>query len=182
MLAGESFAPDDSGLLADRARAAELLERFNAIPEREAERAMPILRELLGNLGEGCHVIPPFRCDFGYNVHVDDGAFINFDVAIMDGSPVHIGKRALIGPRSLISTAVHPIDIAERATGRVSSEPVTICDDVWLGAGVIVAPGVTIGEGSVIGAGSVVTHDIPSGVVAVGSPCRVIRQIGQDEG
>ncbi len=181
MVSGRPYDPTDAALLADRARAEKLLRKFNGMLESQWDEAEGVVRELLGTLGAGCHVIPPFRCDFGYNVHLGDGTFVNFDVAVMDGAPVRIGKRALIGPRSTLCTAVHPIDPKARAAGLVSARPIEIGDDVWLGAGVIVNPGVTIGAGTIVGSGSVVTRDIPPNVIAAGSPCRVIRTIDPSE-
>ena len=138
-----------------------------------------ILEELLGHIGEEVIILPPFRCDYGYLLSIGKRSFINYNAIILDSVPVTIGERTWIGPGLQLYTACHPLDAATRTAPRPleSAAPIAIGDDVWLGGGVIILPGVTIGAETVIGAGSVVTHDIPPRVVAVGNPCRVIRQL-----
>lgn len=175
MVAGLPYDPADPELVAERARCRSVLQRFeHAASEAEG---MEILRGLLGQVGAGAMVIGPLRCDYGWNVTLGERAFLNYDVVILDCAPVRIGARALVGPRAQLIAADHPLAPDDRATGLESAAPVTIADDAWIGAGAIVLPGVTVGRGSVVGAGSVVTRDIPVGVVAAGTPCRVLREL-----
>lgn len=158
-----------------------LIERYNATKVSEDEKRTNILKELLGEGGDKCAIKPPFRCDYGKFIEIGEGTFINYDCIILDACKVKIGKHVLIGPRTCIYSASHPVYAPVRATGYDVSKPVTIEDNVWLGGNVVVNPGVTIGQGSVIGAGSVVTKDIPSGVIAAGNPCKVIREINDED-
>ena len=179
MIGGELYYAFDPELIADRLRASLLCERFNATSATQDTERREILEELLGHIGDDVIILPPFRCDYGYLLSIGNRSFINYNAIILDSVPVTIGERTWIGPGLQLYTACHPLDAATRTAPRPleSAEPITIGDDVWLGGGVIILPGVTIGDEAVIGAGSVVTHDIPSRVVAVGNPCRVIRQL-----
>ncbi len=138
--------------------------------------AAALLGELLGRLGDDAWIEPPFHCDYGWNVSLGAGAYLNFGCVILDCNPVRIGANVLLGPYVQVYAAFHPTDPALRRTGRELAAPVTIGDNAWIGGGAIICPGVTIGEHTTIGAGSVVTRDIPAGVVAVGNPCRVLRE------
>jgi maltose O-acetyltransferase len=171
MVAGEVYLATDPQLVADRDRCADLLRGYNA----RADEA--VLRELLGALGTNSYIRPPFYCDYGYNLTLGDDVFMNFNCVALDVVPITIGDRVQMASAVQLLAADHPLDPVERASGREFGSPITIEDDVWLGGGAIVLPGVTIGRASVIGAGSVVTKNIPPGVVAVGNPCRVIREI-----
>jgi maltose O-acetyltransferase len=171
MLAGELYRPGDPELVAERARCERLMRRYNVDGDPEA------LSELLGAVGKETSIRPPFFCDYGYNITLGDNVFLNFNCVILDVVPVTIGDRVQIASAVQLLAADHPLDAQERASGRELGRPITIEDDVWLGGAVVVCPGVAIGRGSVIGAGSVVTKDIPAGVLAVGNPCRVIREL-----
>jgi maltose O-acetyltransferase len=171
MLAGELYVADDPELVAERDRCERLMRHYNAGGDEA------VLRDLLGAIGPDSHVRPPFFCDYGYNITLGANVFLNFNCVILDICAVTIGDRVQIASAVQLLGADHPLDAVERASGREFGQPITIEDDAWLGGGVIVRPGVTIGRASVIGAGSVVTRDIPPGVVAVGNPCRVIREI-----
>lgn len=175
MLAGQLYRADDPELKAEQRRCHALVRAFNH-EEDEAARAA-LLRELLGGFGEGAEIRPPLACDFGYNVTLGAGAFVNFGAVILDCAPVAIGDRAQIGPSVQLLAADHPRELAPRREGLECAAPVTLGADTWLGGGVIVCPGVTVGAGSVIGAGSVVIRDVPAGVVAAGNPCRVVREL-----
>ena len=179
MIKGELYYAADQELIDDRLRASLLCERFNATSATQEADRRRILEELLGHLGEGVTILPPFRCDYGYLLSVGKRSFINYNAIILDSVPVSIGERTWIGPCLQLYTATHPLDAATRTADRPleSAEPITIGNDVWLGGGVIILPGVKVGDEAVIGAGSVVTHDIPRRVVAVGNPCRVIKQL-----
>jgi len=171
MLAGELYDADDPELVADRARCEQLMRRYNA----DGDEA--VLRELLGAIGSGSEVRPPFFCDYGWNITLGDNVYLNFNCVILDVVPVTIGDRVQIASAVQILAADHPREPATRATGLENGRPIAIEDDAWIGGGSILCPGVTVGRGSVIGAGSVVTRDISPGVVAVGNPCRPIRPI-----
>jgi len=175
MLAGELYAAGDPELVADRARCERLQRAFNAQPDRSARER--VLEEWLGAIGLESEVRPPFFCDYGYNIALGANCFLNFNCVVLDVVPVTIGDRVQIASAVQILAADHPLDAAERASGRESGRPIAIEDDVWIGGGAILCPGVTVGARSVIGAGSVVTRDIPPDVVAVGNPCRVVRPI-----
>lgn len=158
-------------------RASRLCFNLNAIsPENKSERES-IIRDLFGEIGDRFIINSPFRCDIGYNIHAGDNLICNFNVSILDEAEVRVGDNVFIGPGTTICTITHALDFRQRNEGIMHSAPVTIGSNVWIGAGVTVLPGVTIGDGAVIGAGSLVTKDIPSGVLALGSPCRVVREI-----
>ncbi|HEU4360283.1 MAG TPA: sugar O-acetyltransferase [Mycobacterium sp.] len=178
MLSGSLYQADDPDLVASRKGCQRLLDEFNATRADDADRRRQLLGELLGSFGEGSEILPRFQCDYGTYVRIGLDCFVNYDVILLDCASITVGDHVLIGPRVQVLTALHPVDDYDaRRDGWESAAPVTIGDNVWLGAGVIVCPGVTIGENTVIGAGSVVTRDVPAGVVAAGNPCRVIRHI-----
>jgi len=174
---GELYRADDPELLAQSARAQELLRRLDAIPMQDMAGRTAVLHELLGTVGEGVDVRSPFRCDYGSQIHLGASVFVNSNVTILDAVEVWIGDATLIGPGVQILTAAHPLEAETRRSGLEWGEPVTIGENVWLGAGSIVLPGVTIGDNSIVGAGSVVTRDVPAGVIAVGNPCRTLREL-----
>lgn len=175
MLAGEWFDPHDAELTADRDRATLLMHRLNIGCCGHDETYRATLRELCPHVRG--FIREPFHCDYGYNIHIDEGSFVNFDCVFLDLAPIRIGRNSLIGPKVQLLTAHHPFDPAERGTAREAGRPITIGDNCWLGGGVIVCPGVRIGNGAIIGAGSVVTRDIPADSVAVGNPARVTRTL-----
>ncbi|WP_026066156.1 sugar O-acetyltransferase [Actinoalloteichus spitiensis] len=177
MLAGELYLADDAELDADRRRAAELSHRYNTAHPGEDALRRTILEELLGSVGDGVEIRPPLGVDYGYQVTIGAGTFINFGVVLLDVARITIGSDVQIGPTVQLLTPTHPLDPVRRRARWESAEPITIGDNVWLGGGVIVCPGVTIGENTVVGAGAVVTRDLPANVVAVGNPARVIRSL-----
>lgn len=172
MLAGQLYNPADPELVAERLHAQRLRQALNQLDPADLDRKA----ELFGQPVSG-FITPPFHCDYGYNIALGENVYFNANCVVLDVMPVRIGNNVLIGPGVHIYTATHPIEAEERRTGLESGKPVTIEDDVWIGGRVVVCPGVRIGAGSVIGTGSVVTRDIPSGVLAAGSPCKVIRRI-----
>jgi maltose O-acetyltransferase len=178
MLRGDLYVADDPELEADYARAWALLDRFNATRQPEFDVRDGLLRELLGAVGEGVIVMPPFRCEHGTQISIGARTFVNYDAIMLDVATITVGEACQIAPRVQLVTATHPIDPEPRRAGWESAEPIVIEDNVWLGAGAIVCPGVTVGADTVVGAGAVVTRDLPSGVVAVGVPARVLREIG----
>jgi maltose O-acetyltransferase len=175
MIAGEGYKPDDPELVTDRRHCQELLRNFNARPEQELKYSG--LDRLFAAVGEDIYLMSPFLCDYGFNISIGAGSFINYGAVVLDSAPVTIGDGVQIGTGVHLVTAEHPLDPAERRTGVETARPITIEDGVWIGSGAIVCPGVTIGENSVIGAGSVVTSDIEAGVLAHGNPCKVIRPL-----
>jgi maltose O-acetyltransferase len=176
MLAGEEYRADDPDLKVDSQRAAELTARYNA--ELDGDRQRELLAELLGSLGPNSTIRSELRCDYGYNVHVGANVFVNWGAVLLDVGRITIGDFVQLGPNVQLLTATHPLDAGRRREGWEGSAPITIGDDVWLGGGVVVLPGVTIGARTVVGAGAVVTRDLPEGVLAVGNPARVVRELG----
>jgi maltose O-acetyltransferase len=178
MPAGEWFLPDDPELAADTERRIALCAAYNALPPPPAAERTRILGELLGAVGEGVRIRPPFHCDFGYHVTIGARTFVNFNAVFLDCAPITVGADVRIGPNVQLLTPLHELDTERRRAGWERAEPVTVGDNVGLGGGVIVCPGVTIGADTVVGAGSVVVRDLPSGVLAVGNPARVVRRLG----
>jgi maltose O-acetyltransferase len=178
MLAGELYIASDAELTAERRRAREVLHRFNAASPDESEDALALLGGLL-ELGEGTVVMAPFQCDYGYNIRIGRGGFVNYGCVFLDCAPITIGDHVQIATGVQLLTATHPVDAATRRAGEESALPITIGNDVWIGGGAILLPGVTVGDETVVGVGSVVTRDLPAKVVAAGNPCRVLR--GADE-
>ncbi len=174
MLRGEPYLADDPELVAAHARAEELLARYNTAAREDRDA---LLRELVGEVGEGVVVRAPFFCDYGSYISLGAGTFVNYDCVMLDVAPIRIGAACQIASAVQILTPTHPIDPERRRAGWEAAEPITIGDNVWLGGGAIVCPGVTIGDDTVVGAGAVVTRDLPAGVVAYGNPARVQREI-----
>lgn len=177
MLAGELYMANDPELVAAHLRAQELLALFNATSAGAEDERRALLRELFGRFGEESVVKPTLRCDYGFNTSIGRRTFINYDCTLLDCNRIHIGDEVQIAPGVQIYTATHPLEATQRRAGWESALPVTIADGVWLGGCAIVCPGVTIGENTVVGAGSVVTRDLPPNVLAVGNPCRVLREL-----
>ena len=177
MLRGDLYVATDPELVDARIRARRLFARFNASDPGDIAARTALLQELLGAAGADSWIEPPFYCDYGTQVRLGDGVFVNFGAIFLDPAAITIGDRAQLGPAVQLLTADHPRDAAERAAGPELARPITVGARAWLGGGVIVGPGVSIGADSIIGAGSVVVRDIPAGVVAVGNPCRVIRDL-----
>jgi maltose O-acetyltransferase len=179
MLRGELYLAGDPEIQHDAARAQELMERYNATRHAERELRDRLLRELLGEVGAGVVVRPPVRVDYGSHVSIGDETFVNYDCVLLDVAPIRIGAACQLATRVQLLTATHPIDPEPRRLGWESARPITIGDNVWLGGGAIVCPGVTIGDDTVVGAGAVVTRDLPAGVIAMGVPARVVREIDE---
>jgi maltose O-acetyltransferase len=177
MLRGELYIASDPELEEDHLRARALVERFNSLGVAQRDERLELLRQLLGSLGEDSEIKPPLQCDYGYQIHIGERSFLNYGTVILDVAEVRIGHEVQIATNVQLLTATHPLEASTRREGWEYARPITIGDGAWLGGGVIVCPGVSIGENSVIGAGSVVTRDIPAGVLAVGNPCRVVRDL-----
>lgn len=177
MRAGELFRGDDPDLIRELDRRQAMLAAFNAISPARGDERQAALRGFLAEIGDESYIRSPFFCDYGDGIRIGSLTFVNFNCTMLDGAPIAIGDECLIASGVQLITATHPIDPVPRRAAWEQALPVTIGDGVWLGAGAIVCPGVTIGENTVVGAGSVVTKDLPAGVVAVGSPARVVREL-----
>jgi maltose O-acetyltransferase len=178
MLAGDPYVFDES--LADDTRRCRLLLRTinDATPDQDDHRD-DALRDLLGSFGAGSNIRPPFRCEYGYQIHVGERVFANFGLVCLDVARITIGDDTRIGPGVQLLTPTHPLEPDARRDGWESARSITIGRNVWLGGAVVVCPGVTIGDDTVVGAGSVVTRDLPAGVLALGNPARVVRSIAE---
>lgn len=155
----------------------DLCFEYNQLKPSAFEERTALLKKILGKTGKDIIVNAPFWCDYGCNISVGDHFFMNHNCQILDGGKVTFGDHVFIAPNCVFTTAEHALDVEQRNEGLEAALPITVGNNVWIGAGVIVLGGVTIGDNTVIGAGSVVTKDIPSGVIAVGTPCRVMREI-----
>lgn len=178
MLAGEPYDPFDPDLVARRIRARDLCHALNTSREADTDERRRIVHALFGSGGDTVGMQPPFYCDYGENIQLGEHVFFNFNCVVLDVCPVTIGAFTLFGPAVQIYTPLHPLDAAARR-GKEYGRPVHIGSDAWVGGGAIILPGVRIGDRAVIGAGSVVTRDIPDGVLAVGNPCRVVREVAE---
>ncbi len=167
----------DEALIAERLACANLCFDYNNLPPGRTDQRRKLLGEILGKTGERLEIIPPFHCDYGYNIEIGEDFYANYNCIILDAAKVTFGDHVFIAPNCGFYAASHPLDVTRRNQGLEYAKPITIGNNVWIGGGVTVLPGVVIGDNSVIGAGSVVTEDIPSGVVAVGNPCRVVKRI-----
>ena len=176
MLAGELYRASDPELAAESARADRLMRAYNATTADDLDRRATLLRELLGSVGAEVVVRPPFYCDYGYNIHLGRGTFLNYNCVLLDVGPIEIGELCQIGPAVQLYAADHPRDPALRRQGLENAKPVRIGSNVWIGGGAIVLPGVTIGDDAVIGAGSVVTRDVLPGVTVAGNPARILSR------
>lgn len=185
LLSGLPYDTRDAEVLRLHTRARKLLREYNSSDPEAAEQRRSLLRVLLGRLGEGIWIEPPFFCDYGANIHIGDRTFVNMNCTVLDGGQVRIGSDVLIGPGVHIYAVNHPVEPEERFLRRddgtvgyiTTSAPVVIEDKVWIGGNTVILPGVAIGEGSAVGAGSVVTKSLPPRSLAFGNPCRVRRQL-----
>lgn len=174
---GKIYNDFDDDLFNRRVVAKKLFRQYNKTEDEETEKRYEIMKNLFQSVGKDVWLEPDFRCEFGKNIVIEDNVYINFGCVILDCAKVQIGANTLIGPNVGIYPVNHSLDAEERINGGCYGKPVTIGKNVWLGGDVKVLAGVTIGDNTVIGTGSIVTKDIPSGVVAVGNPCKVVRKI-----
>lgn len=173
MLAGALYDASDPDIQADLIAARLWMQRYNASLHLSSADRQTLLRERLAQVGDGAAIRPPFHCDYGFNISLGDGAFLNFNCIILDVVAVTIGAKTQIGPGVQIVTADHPRDPRQRESGLEFGRPVDIGRNVWIGAGAIILPGVTIGDDAIIGAGSVVTRRVPAGATVMGNPARM---------
>ena len=179
---GEIYFPGDPHIHEVQTACMEKLYDFNQTRPSELEKRTAMLKEMFAEIGEGCYIEPPLHSNFGgRHVHFGDWVYANYNLTLVDDTHIYVGDNTMFGPNVVLATAGHPICPELREKGLQFNMPIRIGCNCWLGAGVIVMPGVTIGDNVVIGAGSVVTKDIPAHVVAVGNPCRVLREVGEQD-
>ena len=175
---GELYLPGDEEILRDQTRRLDRLYDFNRTRPTESGKRQALMKEMFAEIGEGCYIEPPFYANMGAgHVHFGNNVYCNFGVTMVDDTHIYVGDNTMIGPNVTVATAGHPILPELREKGYQYNAPVRIGRNCWIGAGAVILPGVCIGDNSVIGAGSVVTGNIPPDVVAVGNPCRVLREI-----
>ncbi|MCH5321619.1 MAG: sugar O-acetyltransferase [Eubacterium sp.] len=178
----ELYISTDEELLEEQLGYMNLLYDFNHTRPTEITKRNKLLKKLFAELGEGCYIEPPFHANWGgHHVHFGKNVYANFNLTLVDDTHIYIGDYTMMGPNVVIATAGHPLLPELREQAYQYNAPVHIGRNCWLGAGVIIVPGVTIGDNTVIGAGSIVTKDIPSNVLAVGNPCRVLREIDEHD-
>lgn len=178
MHTGELYLPHDPDILKEQMRCLDRLYEFNHTRPTEMDKRQALLGEMLAELGEGCYIEPPFNANWGgHHVHFGKNIYANSNLTCVDDTHIYIGDYTMIGPQVIIATAGHPILPELREQGYQYNAPVHIGKNCWIGAGAVILPGITIGDNVVVGAGSVVTKDLPSAVVAVGNPCRVLRPV-----
>ena len=177
---GNIYWPSDPTIMTEQLGYLDMMDEYNRTPRRLQDERAAMLPKLFAEVGENCYIESPYFANWGgHHVHLGANIYANAGLKLVDDTHIYIGDCTMLGPNVTIATAGHPIDPELRARGLQYNLPVHIGKNCWLGAGVIVMPGITIGDNTVIGAGSVVTKDIPSGVVAVGNPCRVLREVSQ---
>lgn len=180
MHSGMLYLPNDEEIMKEQLLCLDRLFDFNSTRPTEGEKRTAMLKEMFAEIGEGCYIESPFHANWGgKHVHFGKGVYANFNLTLVDDTHIYVGEYTMFGPNVTVASAGHPILPELREQAYQYNMPVHIGRNCWLGAGVIVLPGVTIGDNTVIGAGSVVTKDIPSNVVAVGNPCKVLREINE---
>lgn len=182
MHSGEIYFPMDEDLMKEQMGYIDKLYDYNATRPSQLDKREEMLKEMFAEIGEGCYIEPPFHANFGgHHVHFGKNVYANFNLTLVDDTHIYVGDYTMFAPNVVVATAGHPICPELREKGLQYNMPVHIGKNCWIGAGVIIVPGVTIGDNVVVGAGSVVTKDLPSNVVAVGNPCRVLREVGEHD-
>lgn len=182
MHTGELYLPGDEEIMREQIACLEKLYDFNATRPSEFNKRQALLKDMFAEIGENCYIEPPFHSNFGGgHVHFGNNVYANFNLTCVDDTHIYVGDNTMIGPNVTLATAGHPIFPDLRKKGYQYNMPVKIGKNCWIGAGAVILPGVTVGDNVVIGAGSVVTKDIPSSVVAVGNPCKILREIGDKD-
>lgn len=179
---GQLYLPTDDSIVIEQNKYLDRLYDFNHTRTSESEKRQEILKELLAEMGENCYIEPPFHANWGgHHVHLESNIYANFNLTCVDDTHIYIGSHTMIGPNVTLATAGHPISPEQRKQAYQFNKQIHIGRNCWLGAGVIVLPGISIGDNTIIGAGSIVTKDIPANKVAVGNPCRVIRDFSKED-
>lgn len=182
MTSGDLYLPDGDEIMSEQLKCLDKLYDFNQTRPTEQDKRAAMLKEMFAEIGENCYIEPPLRANWGgKHCHFGKNVYANFNLTLVDDSHIYVGDYTMIAPNVVISTAGHPILPELREKAYQYNMPVHIGRNCWIGAGALIMPGVTIGDNTVIGAGSVVTKDIPANVVAVGNPCRVMREIGEHD-
>ena len=177
---GDLYLPSDPEITAYQTKCLEKLYDYNAPRPSEGVKRKELLAEMFAEIGENCYIEPPFHANFGgKHCHFGDNVYANFNLTLVDDTHIYVGDNTMFGPNVTVATAGHPVLPELRAKGYQYNSPVVIGKNCWFGAGVIVLPGVTVGDNVVVGAGSVVNKDLPSDVVAVGNPCKILREVGE---
>ncbi len=177
---GELYLPSDDAIMEEQTKCLDRLYDFNHTRPTEGKKRQAMLKEMFAEIGEGCYIEPPFYTNFGgKHIHFGKHIYCNFGVTMVDDTHIYVGDCTMFGPRVIVATAGHPILPELRERGYQYNASVHIGKNCWIGAGAIFLPGITIGDNVVVGAGSVVTKDLPSNVVAVGNPCKILRQIDE---
>lgn len=178
----ELYLPGDEEIMREQAACLEKLYDFNATRPSEGEKRGQMLKEMFAEIGEGCYIEPPLHANWGgHHAHFGRGVYANFNLTLVDDTHIYVGDYTMIGPNVTMATAGHPILPELREQGYQYNAPIHIGKNCWLGAGVIILPGVTIGDNVVVGAGSIVTKDLPDNVIAVGNPCKVLREVNEHD-
>ncbi len=179
---GELYLPGDEEIMREQLGYLDKLYDFNATRPSEMDRRNALMKEILAEVGEGCYIEPPFHSNMGgHHVHFGSHVYANFNLTCVDDTHIYVGDHTMFGPNVTLATAGHPLLAELRAQGYQYNMPIHIGRNCWLGAGVIVMPGVTIGDNVIVGAGSIVTKNLPDNVVAVGNPCRVLREVNEHD-
>ena len=182
MHTGEIYDPNDESVMSEQLVCLDKLYDFNNTRPTELEKRSEMLKEMFAEIGENCYIEPPLHSNWGgKHVHFGNNVYCNFNLTLVDDTHIFVGDNVLFAPNVIVATAGHPLDADLRRKAYQYNMPVRIGNNCWIGAGAKIMPGVTIGDNTVIGAGSVVTKDIPSGVLAYGVPCRVVREIGEHD-
>lgn len=177
---GELYLPNDKTITEEQFKCIDKLYDFNALRPSQMKEREELLKEMFGDIGENCYIEPPFYANFGgKHVHFGKSVYANFGLTCVDDTHIYVGDYTMIGPNVVLATAGHPILPELREKGYQYNMSIKIGRNCWLGAGVVVLPGITIGDNVVVGAGSIVTKDIPSNVIAVGNPCKVLREVNE---
>lgn len=179
---GELYLPGDEEIVKEQRLCLERLYDFNATRPLEHEKRTALLREMFAEIGEGCYIEPPLHSNWGgHHVHFGKNIYANFNLTLVDDTHIYVGDYTMFGPNVTVATAGHPILPELRQKTYQYNASVRIGKNCWIGAGVIIVPGVTIGDNVVVGAGSIVTKDLPNNVIAVGNPCRVLREVNEQD-
>ena len=182
MIAGLLYDPGDPEIVKEQIQFQDRLWEFNQLKPSQFEEKEKYLKEVFAECGENCYLELPLRANWGgHHVHMGDMVYANSNLTLVDDGHIYIGNKVMFGPNVTVATANHPIDAELRDRGLQYNKDVHIGDNVWIGAGVVIVPGITIGDNAIIGAGSIVTKDIPANVVAVGNPCKVMREVGEHD-
>lgn len=178
----ELYFPNDEEIMKEQTLCLEKLYGFNATRPLEGERRTELLKEMFAEFGEGSYIEPPLHANWGgHHVHFGKGVYANFNLTLVDDTHIYVGDYTMFGPNVTVATAGHPILPELREKGMQYNAPVHIGRNCWFGAGVVILPGITVGDNVVVGAGSIVTKDLPDNVVAVGNPCRILREVNEHD-